>query len=686
MLNESKFMLEEAKLELNKIITELVKNNGLLYEFVNNPNSEFYLICSYTSEKIETIVFLDALGIKAKAGNSFCDLSFDDSSSIFFNRQGEVLETEPIQTDKRIYVSSFLTYGVKNLMQSYYKLYQQEKNSKTKTNKKSLEELIDLGVVSENALGNILNNMEEALDRYNWEYTESVLKDIICESIENKSELISILAKHPKWNATKLYIHFDADYERTFDIDALKDFVSYVQNLINKNGADYYTNMQKNLKNNDFSWLWKTSFKDTVGCFFKIIQSYTNAAIVSKEMEEEINRVYPSLRSKKGQKISRLINKYCVAIGLDKDKEYNRKYASLADSFSPRKIKRHTVISVNPVDYLMMSNGNSWASCHTIDKQNVENRPNAYEGCYCGGTMSYMLDGTSLVYYTVAPDKEYDLELEYKELRQMFHYHDFKLLQGRLYPQSNDGHIADELKKEIRMLMQDIFADGLGITNLWKTIGRSSYRKYIESTGSHYQDYNEFNCKMSYPKDMEDSINCSNKMLIGHIGYCIECGANNYEDGTINCCHSQRGYNCAECGAFVDYDDVRWIDDTPYCEDCVIWSDIMDEYILEDSSNIEFRTRYGTDVMTSQYYDNGNHSVFYCEHCDRYFDGSFYNHYYTTEGCICESCFESEFCYCAECEAIYNCNDMILFKGEYYCDDCFDEIKEKNEEIVETIE
>ena len=54
--------------------------------------------------------------------------------------------------------------------------------------------------------------------------------------------------------------------------------------------------------------------------------------------------------------------------------------------------------------------------------------------------MSYLLDGTTMVYYQV--DKEYDgndLEFEPKIIRQLFHYKDGILVQGRLYPQCNDG-------------------------------------------------------------------------------------------------------------------------------------------------------------------------------------------------------------------------------------------------------
>ena len=42
-------------------------------------------------------------------------------------------------------------------------------------------------------------------------------------------------------------------------------------------------------------------------------------------------------------------------------------------------------------------------------KDVYKRQPNGFSGCHCYGTMSYLLDGTTMVYYQV--DKEYDLSL-----------------------------------------------------------------------------------------------------------------------------------------------------------------------------------------------------------------------------------------------------------------------------------
>ena len=130
--------------------------------------------------------------------------------------------------------------------------------------------------------------------------------------------------------------------------------------------------------------------------------------LLTSEQAEEINKVFPFAYAHTGQKANRVVNKIMKYLGYDKHPDYNKEYAKYADSMSPMTIKRHTILSLNPIDYLKMSFGNSWASCHTIDQKNKRDMPNSYQGAYCSGTISYMLDGTSMVFYTVDASYEGD--------------------------------------------------------------------------------------------------------------------------------------------------------------------------------------------------------------------------------------------------------------------------------------
>lgn len=221
---------------------------------------------------------------------------------------------------------------------------------------------------------------------------------------------------------------------------------------------------------------------------------------VSKRNASELNSHNSALKIAEGTKTPRVFNKICTAYGVDKLPKYNKLFAEYADMVSEAKRNIKFYISVNPIDYLTMSVGRSWNSCH------------APGGGYFSGTVSYMLDKVSFITYVfdARPD---NFATEGKIYRNMFHYKDGVLLQNRVYPQANDG--LTNLYDEFRGFVQQEFADILGKKNEWyKT------QANIRSVGNHYRDYN-----------MNRSCNTSSigriletNMEIGHINICPNCG------------------------------------------------------------------------------------------------------------------------------------------------------------------
>ena len=161
--------------------------------------------------------------------------------------------------------------------------------------------------------------------------------------------------------------------------------------------------------------------------------------------------------------------------------------------------------------------------------------PNSYHGQYSGGTLSYMLDETSAVFYTV--DKSYDgdkIELEPKINRNMFHIGNNKIVQGRVYPQTSDGN--GDTYTEIRNIVQKVIADCMGRPNMWTLKrGTSECEKVIISKGVHYRDYENFeSCNVSYLKLDNDEID-ENKITVGHTPICPCCGETHYNSEAIEC-------------------------------------------------------------------------------------------------------------------------------------------------------
>lgn len=495
----------------------------------------------------------------------------------------------------------------------------------------------------------IMDKLVELLDEYDYEYSDFALEKIIDEWNEKKESLRNILRKHPRWNEEEDMIVFDLNLKREIDKTAVMNFMNWAMEVLGL-GLGYI---------HDENSIWKS-------------YNFPREQFVTQEMIDKVRVTYPDFKASVGQKTSRAMNRLFCELKLNESPEYNREFAKYADALNPLTITRHTVISVNLIDYLTMSFGNSWASCHTIDKTNKRGMPNNYSGCYSSGTLSYALDTSSMVFYTV--DSKYngnEYYFEPKINRQMFHFGNDKLVQGRLYPQSCDSGAMDEYT-QFRNIVQEIVAIGLGVPNLWTLKrGASECGRWIQSYGTHYRDYNQFNnCTISILKDSKNEFG----IQVGAKPICIECGARHHVEDNINCC--SKGYICEDCGRRIDEDDVYWVDGNPYCCNCASYCDECGEYYINDDGRwVESANRWVCDHCLDRYYR-------YCEYCEEYHHEDYVRYVDSVDEDVCDSCLEEHFVYCNRCEE-YVLRDNATYNnadGYYYCDDCYEEIQKDEEE------
>lgn len=258
---------------------------------------------------------------------------------------------------------------------------------------------------------------------------------------------------------------------------------------------------------------------DAYNKFVQAVQTFGRAP--SPTIEADVtSKFLPEYNIHEGMKTSRAFNRMCGFYGVDKSPTYNKLFAQYADMVSGLKRKLKFFISVNPIDYLTMSFGVNWASCHTIDKENRRHMGNSYHGMYCAGTVSYMLDATSIITFVhdhVPTDWE-----DGKIYRCMFHYGQNILVQGRVYPQGNDGNT--DLYKVFRNYVQNEITPLIGITDTtWTKKTSGDVAGNVSSCGLHYKDYVQFSyCNVSYPR--ERSLAKDNVIMIGHTGICPYCG------------------------------------------------------------------------------------------------------------------------------------------------------------------
>lgn len=529
--------------------------------------------------------------------------------------------------------------------------------------------------VSTKIYNNILNEMMEELDDRNYSYTESALESILDTWLERKQALLDLLSKHPNWDAERLMIRFDTDFSRKINTDVTLGFVNWLFALPETQDMFY----------KDGIWKTYTDIGEAYySAFYNALTCHTYIEEEDQKYLDKINNINENFRFRAGMKSTKIVRKICEYHGFTKimrreidyfgnEVEYNafeREYAKFCDALCPIKITRHTCISLNPLDFLLMSNGNSWHSCHDIGE-------NGDSGCYSSGVISLMLDEHSFVFYTVDASFNGELiELEPKLQRQLFAFHDNQLLQSRLYPQNND-YGAEEVYRDIRNTVQKIVADCCEKPNLWvkKKVDHNLVKTGVGATC--YADWFSF----SYPSVsiFKDCVDVARSPIImGTSPICIDCGCIHNETESINHCES--GAVCEDCGRRISEDDAYWVGDYCYCRECVTYCERCGEYELNDRATwIESEDRYICEWCRDEYYT-------YCEHCGEYVDNDNATWVSSTDKYVCEDCLEYRYERCEQCgeyflnKEIKEMEDPDTGEVHFYCDECYEEIESEREE------
>lgn len=303
--------------------------------------------------------------------------------------------------------------------------------------------------------------------------------------------------------------------------------------------GDYiYTTMEnKRLYNKAFH------ISETIkNCVGHLLENQEDIEILSNE--------FPHSQCREGIKISRVVQKCLKELGLyqiimDNEKEtFNKKYAEWCDAVTPKTITKWSVLSINFVDFLTMCNGSSWTSCLNIDKKRKFTSGNFSEGINSRRVLDYALDPTTMVFYTI--DEKYDgddWELQPKLTRQLFHFGEGKLVQSRLYPQSNVSR--REIYTQYRENVEKLLADAMGEANLWSAPVRGTINfsdnivdvpYYYKSEGD-FIDFLECACHASYERDFQSEVN-----------YVVFRGSNNNENNGIPMIIGSTEAVCMMCG------------------------------------------------------------------------------------------------------------------------------------------
>jgi hypothetical protein len=438
----------------------------------------------------------------------------------------------------------------------------------------NISELIDSFKSKTPGRKRLVSEFKEALEENGWSPNTEAVGAIIDRYNEQKKRLRGLFSRHPLWSHKDQAIIDTVHETKRIDVvDALTDFFAPVQTpgivmpdwVIDKTTT---------------GWRKIRSLSDS---FTYIIRTLASNYLAGNHLNEKmtISSHWKNFLSangyesaKVGQKISRTIAAWAKETGYDRYPGYNKLFAALSDSLNPYDRTRKLVISINPVAILLMSVGKSWDTCHGIQFSRSH--------CAKSGSLSYIMDTTSFMVYTIpdACSPSHNINTEPKLNRQMWHFHDGRVIQSRMYPEYQDTTLSSAW----RPVVLDALTTCLNFPCKWQIMdeGQRGIIEQIESVdgSTHYRDYVD-SCYKAVAIRLVNA-QCGGKIEIGHKALCICCSDEHSDAAVLDCCNYPRrdpdaeetdyDYYCESCGDGMwdpCYTTADEDGDEPLCEDCI---------------------------------------------------------------------------------------------------------------------
>jgi len=444
-------------------------------------------------------------------------------------------------------------------------------------------------IVREAEINEITDGFCNALDYFELANSRRVTRDKIIEpSFRAKAPLLKILKRSPYYIG-KGRCKIDATLKRDVDIETWDSCYRWIRDAVIKTAIlkGIYSDSWRNYlyKLNDY--VFRNKFNG----------NYINNQDEVDRFNDTAEKNELAIRAKLGMKFTKLITAFAKETGIDKivdirdvsftdndgnfherkkDFGWKKVQAEIGDALNILEVKSPMYLSVNPVDILTMSCGDTWSSCHYVGAgMNWRNIDHTYSGCYSGGNIGYIKDSVTLICYTTKEGIEPDNWEAGKSHRAMFAYEDGVLYEGRVYPDGRDG--GDEsIATTMRNFAQKVIADALGENNVWTLKkGTESTRRHVKA-GDGYIGYRDWNsCEDGNVSFLQSEITDMDHVIsVGTYTVCPCCGELHYNEKCVLCDHCWGNYDeqCPTCGEGIYLeDDGNWVrcedDNVIYCCD-----------------------------------------------------------------------------------------------------------------------
>ena len=438
----------------------------------------------------------------------------------------------------------------------------------------------------------IEQEVASALQGYGLSFTAAGVAALADQYVRSKAALVRLLRRHAHWNERALAVVLPYTQRRVSDgAEARRQL-----GLLREWGDDYLARQEAAQDGSDRRRFFLDALQELSGDDSHLAD---DALIARLQRLARVYRIpcFKGLRA--GQRKTRLVMKIAAAAGISaaaKDprqaealRGFHQYYAKFADALSPYQADKTLLLSVHPCDYLLMSHGSGWESCHKLNG-----------GAYRGGTLSYLLDEVSLVLYLVdAPESDACFWQLPKLQRQLFCYQDGLLLQSRIYPQNA---LTEQNAHHYRQLVADIIDSCLSSISRWICANSQPLLSGLAQThpeAAHYEDYRYAAFAPMLMRRQDKPWSTCRPLTIGHASLCLLCGQSfdgRLANGDLLCpdCLAQTTTcHCAACGIALKAADALWIGGQVYCASCLYYCDYHEDYELVSQAHASV-SHYGT--------------------------------------------------------------------------------------------
>lgn len=388
----------------------------------------------------------------------------------------------------------------------------------------------------------LLNRTTSLFSYHDVNHDTWVVESQIKRTIENKAEIGELLSRFPGWDEEMQRVRFDLEINKQVDRQRL---MNSAMKMHQATGHEF------------FDEFWTMA----------IVSPHQIEPVVNNHVYQLMVRVGVDRGIRIGMKLGKALRKVMVNVGEDMEFQevsiFDKHLALFVEALKTTTVTETYYLSISYFDFMRMSVGNSWDSCHHIAG-----------GGWRAGCLSYAGDCVTGILYRESGRNDSLIS------RAVVFFDDDKIWLSRVYGDSSTINGA-----------MDLIAEQITtLTDNSHTVSERMLRGFTD-TGLHYADYESHEC-MAYEYNHAILEYSASTRIIGSDARCLLCDDRFTDEEELACDTCISGLECERCGCNVSEDEVIYTEEDEilchacayYCEECGTYHSL--EYVVDTPSGI----------------------------------------------------------------------------------------------------